>query len=48
VKLICQLGQQYVSWMKSDPFDIGNTTRLGIRALQDNLKSLQEYEGEEQ
>ncbi len=32
-----KIAQEYVDWYKSDPFDIGNTTRNAFKILKNNL-----------
>lgn len=42
-RLTCVLGMQYLRWMNSGPFDIGNTTRLGIGSIHDYEMEIRKF-----
>ena len=44
---MAHISSEYVSWMNSNPFDIGNTCRNGIRHLKTNEEKMKGKEENE-
>jgi hypothetical protein len=40
IKLVCQVGKQYVRWLNTNPFDLGSTSHRSIRIAEDSLHLL--------